>query len=211
MVNLHVRSHGRFACTSLLRSAAFCCIEVTCFVSLLEQCNSPPACKVCPVGPQRSAPPMLQPHDLRWTQWPLQTWGGGCLPPHDLDVGSRSSPKIFPESDSLLRSSSSACYSTYAWRLASPIDCIAEKRSASVKSVGIVPRHKPQNAQVGANHRAVVINWDSIKPLFGMPLCDAAKSLGISFTSLKTICRRLGNSNNRGNISFLFLCCMLIY
>lgn len=36
VVNLHVRSHGRFACTSLLRSAAFCCIKVTCFLSLLE-------------------------------------------------------------------------------------------------------------------------------------------------------------------------------
>ena len=36
LVNLHVRSHGQFACTSLLRSAAFCCIKVTCFVSLLE-------------------------------------------------------------------------------------------------------------------------------------------------------------------------------
>jgi hypothetical protein len=60
--------------------------------------------------------------------------------------------------------------------------------------VGIYPRRKVTDTQSPRirNQAPLVVSLDSIKPLFDRPLSDAAKALGISVTSLKAVCRRLG-------------------
>jgi len=60
--------------------------------------------------------------------------------------------------------------------------------------VGIYPRRKVTDTHSPRirNQAPLVVSLDSIKPLFDRPLSDAAKTLGISVTSLKAVCRRLG-------------------
>ena len=79
--------------------------------------------------------------------------------------------------------------------------------------VGIYPRRKvtDTNSPRIRNQPPLVVSLDSIKPLFDRPLSDAAKTLGISVTSLKAVCRRLGlerwyvviSSSRMSRLSFL--------
>lgn len=70
---------------------------------------------------------------------------------------------------------------------------------ATAGEIGIFPRRKakePVDTDKGRarsrNPQPVVVNWDSIKPLYNLPMIEAAAQLGISVTALKAVCRRLG-------------------
>ena len=58
------------------------------------------------------------------------------------------------------------------------------------KVVHVIPRSSSQDAFPTSS--PVDVDLETLKSKFGMRLSDAAKSLGISMTSFKQVCRKLG-------------------
>jgi hypothetical protein len=57
--------------------------------------------------------------------------------------------------------------------------------------VFVHPRRKAGESK-GRRREAVMVSIETLQPLFGFPLSEAAKAMGICDTALKSCCRRLG-------------------
>jgi hypothetical protein len=72
---------------------------------------------------------------------------------------------------------------------------MAQPRSDCKASVHLFPRRKAgsKEASPPAKGRApILVSYQAIAPFFGQPQNDAARQLGISLTTLKQVCRKLG-------------------
>jgi hypothetical protein len=75
------------------------------------------------------------------------------------------------------------------------ISGMAQPRSECKASVHLFPRRKAgsKDASLPAKGRApILVSYQAIAPFFGQPQNDAARQLGISLTTLKQVCRKLG-------------------